>query len=132
MHRGDPPAAGADDHRAPVEHPAKGGDEIIGVEAVIDKDLAGELLARNEEADLFLMATDVDGVYVDWGTPQSRKLGQVSASELGGQQFAAGSMGPKVKAAVRFAEATGKRAAIGSLDDIAAIVAGEAGTNVVG
>jgi carbamate kinase len=115
----------------PTMHPAAGGPAILGVEAVIDKDLAGELLARDVGADLFLMATDVDGVYLDWGTPQSRKLGQVSASELTGHQFAAGSMGPKVKAAARFASKTGKRAAIGSLDDITAIVAGEAGTNVV-
>ena len=110
---------------------AGGGAEILGVEAVIDKDLAGELLARDVNADLFLMATDVDGVYADWGTPQARRLGRVTVGELAGQQFAAGSMGPKVKAAARFAGKTGKRAAIGSLDDIAAIVAGEAGTNVV-
>ena len=115
----------------PTMHPAGGGPAILGVEAVIDKDLAGELLARDVGADLFLMATDVDGVYLDWGTPQARKLGQVPASELTGHQFAAGSMGPKVKAAARFAGKTGKRAAIGSLDDITAIVAGEAGTNVV-
>jgi carbamate kinase len=73
----------------------------------------------------------VDGVYVDWGTPEARRLGQVTAAELAGHQFAAGSMGPKVKAAARFAGNTGKRAAIGSLDDITAIVAGQAGTNVV-
>jgi carbamate kinase len=115
----------------PTRHPADGGPAILGVEAVIDKDLAGELLARNVGADLFLMATDVDGVYLDWGTPQARKLGQVSVGELADHQFAAGSMGPKVKAAARFAGATGKRAAIGSLDDITAIVAGGAGTNVV-
>jgi carbamate kinase len=77
------------------------------------------------------MATDVDGVYLDWGTPQARRLGQVSASELAGHPFAAGSMGPKVRAAVSFAGKTGKRAAIGALDDITAIVAGTAGTNVV-
>jgi carbamate kinase len=115
----------------PTMHPAAGGADILGVEAVIDKDLAGELLARNVGADLFLMATDVDGVYVDWGTPQARRLDRVTVSDLAGQQFAAGSMGPKVKAAARFAGKTGKRAAIGSLDDIAAIVAGAAGTNVV-
>jgi carbamate kinase len=115
----------------PTMHAADGGPAILGVEAVIDKDLAGELLARDVGADLFLMATDVDGVYADWGTPQARRLGQVSASELAGHEFAAGSMGPKVKAAMRFAGKTGKRAAIGSLDDITAIVAGEAGTNVV-
>ena len=66
----------------PTMHPAGGGPAILGVEAVIDKDLAGELLARDVGADLFLMATDVDGVYLDWGTPQARRLGQVSASEL--------------------------------------------------
>jgi carbamate kinase len=115
----------------PTMHPGAGGDAIIGVEAVIDKDLAGELLARDVGADLFLMATDVDGVYLDWGTPQARRLGQVSASDLADHSFAAGSMGPKVKAAVNFAGKTGKRAAIGALDDITAIVAGTAGTNVV-
>jgi carbamate kinase len=115
----------------PTMHPAGGGPAILGVEGVIDKDLAGELLARDVGADLFLMATDVDGVYLDWGTPQARRLGQVSASELADRPFAAGSMGPKVKAAVNFAGKTGKRAAIGALDDITAIVAGTAGTNVV-
>ena len=115
----------------PTMHPAGGGPAILGVEAVIDKDLAGELLARDVGADLFLMATDVDGVYLDWGTPQARRLGQVSASDLADHSFAAGSMGPKVKAAVSFAGKTGKRAAIGALDDITAIVAGTAGTNVV-
>src|SRR5215469_7120949 len=71
----------------PTMHPAGGGADILGVEAVIDKDLAGELLARNVAADLFLMATDVDGVYLDWGTPQSRKLSKVSVSELTSHQF---------------------------------------------
>ena len=104
---------------------------LTGVEAVIDKDLASELLAENVNADLFLMATDVDGVYLDWGTPQQRRLGQVTPEELAGHQFPAGSMGPKVQAATRFAAKTGRRGAIGSLADIGAIVAGEAGTSVV-
>ena len=103
---------------------------LAGVEAVIDKDLASELLAEDVRADLFLMATDVDGVYADWGTPRQRRLGQVTPEELAGYDFAAGSMGPKVEAAVRFATKTGRRAAIGSLADIDAIVAGEKGTNV--
>ena len=89
--------------------------------------LGGNALLRRSDP----MTTDVDGVYVDWGTPQARRLDRVTAGELAGHQFAAGSMGPKVKAAARFAGKTGKRAAIGSLDDIAAIVAGVAGTNVV-
>ena len=104
---------------------------LVGVEAVIDKDLASELLARDVEADLFVMATDVDGVYADWGTPEQRRLERVTPGELGTSEFAAGSMGPKVEAAARFVEVTGKRAAIGSLEQIQAIVAGDAGTQVV-
>jgi carbamate kinase len=109
------------------------GDErtLGGVEAVIDKDQASGLLARDLEADLFVMATDVDGVYQDWGTPDQRLVDRVTTEELRGEAFAAGSMGPKVDAAVRFVEATGKRAAIGALGDIEAIVAGTAGTSVV-
>jgi carbamate kinase len=104
---------------------------LVGVEAVIDKDLASELLARELEADLFIMATDVDGVYLDWGKPEQRRLGNVTSDELKSYQFPAGSMGPKVQAAVQFVEKTGKRAAIGALEDIEKIVAGKAGTNVV-
>ena len=115
----------------PTMYPAAGSGELLGVEAVIDKDLAGELLAEDVGADLFLMATDVDGVYLDWGTPQQRQLCQVSPEELAQHRFAAGSMGPKVEAAARFAAKAGGRAAIGALADIAGIVAGTAGTNVV-
>ncbi len=116
----------------PTTYPSAGAGAFEGVEAVIDKDLASELLAENISADLFLMATDVDGVYADWGRPEQRRLGHVTPEELSGYQFTAGSMGPKAEAAVRFAAKTGKRAAIGSLGDIAGIVAGTAGTNVVG
>jgi len=104
---------------------------LIGVEAVIDKDLASELLAREVGADLFVMATDVDGVYKDWGTPTQERLETVTVSELRALDFAAGSMGPKVEAAARFVERTGHRAAIGALHDIAGIVEGTAGTNVI-
>jgi carbamate kinase len=104
---------------------------LTGVEAVIDKDLATELLAREVGADLFVMATDVDGVYTGWGTPEQRKLERVTPSELRELPFAAGSMGPKVEAAVRFVEATGNRAAIGGLNEIEAIVDGHEGTQVV-
>ena len=102
-----------------------------GVEAVIDKDQASALLASDLEAELFVMATDVDGVYEGWGTPDERRLGRVTPDDLRGQDFAAGSMGPKVGAAMRFVEATGKRAAIGALADIERIVEGDAGTSVV-
>jgi carbamate kinase len=105
--------------------------ESLGVEAVIDKDLASDLLARDVDAELLVLATDVDGVYADWGTPGQRRLGQVTPAELRDEQFAAGSMGPKVEAAARFVEATGKRAAIGSLAEIERIVAGETGTQIV-
>ena len=110
----------------------KGADRVlIGVEAVIDKDRATELLARELEADLYIMATDVDGVYLDWGTPSQQKLDRISAAELKSHSFAAGSMGPKVNAAIQFVEKTGKRSAIGSLEEIEQIVEGKAGTNVI-
>jgi carbamate kinase len=104
---------------------------LTGIEAVIDKDLASELLAREVDADLFVIATDVDAVYLDWGKPEQRKLGLVTPAELRSYNFPAGSMGPKVDAAAQFVERTGKRAAIGSLAEIGEIVAGTAGTNVV-
>jgi len=104
---------------------------LEGIEAVIDKDLASELLAREVSADLYVMATDVDAVYADWGTPQQRVIGRVTVDELRQQRFPAGSMGPKVEAACRFVEATGGRAAIGALTQIQQIVDGEAGTQVV-
>lgn len=101
---------------------------LVGSESVIDKDLASELLARELGADVFVMATDAPGVYADWGTPEQHLLTNVTPDELEGHEFAAGSMGPKVEAAIRFARKTGKRAAIGSLEDIERIVSGEAGT----
>ena len=104
---------------------------LVGVEAVIDKDLASELLARDVGADLFVRVTDVDGVYAGWGTPEQRRLGRVTPEELRRLDFAAGSMGPKVEAALRFVDRTGMRAAIGGLEDIEEIVAGSAGTQVV-
>jgi carbamate kinase len=104
---------------------------LTGVEAVIDKDLASQLLAREVEADLLVMATDVDGVYADWGTPQQRLLNMATPAELRALPFAAGSMGPKVEAAALFVEGTGKRAAIGALADTQAIVEGRAGTQIV-
>ena len=115
----------------PTVYPSSSPGELVGVEAVIDKDLASELLAEDVAADLFVMATDVDGVYVGWATPQQRRLDRATPEDLASYQFAAGSMGPKVEAASRFAAKTGQRAAIGSLADITGIVAGQAGTSVV-
>jgi carbamate kinase len=104
---------------------------LSGVEAVIDKDFATEMLAREVGADLFVMATDVDAVYSNWGTADQRRLDKVTPQELRALDFPAGSMGPKVEAAARFVEQTGKRAAIGALGDIERILDGKAGTQVV-
>lgn len=104
---------------------------LVGVEAVIDKDLAAELLAREVDAGLFVMATDTDGVYLNWGKEDQERIGWITPEELERHPFPAGSMGPKVQAAVRFVKATCGRAAIGRLEDIAEIVAGRAGTHVV-
>ncbi|TSE13313.1 carbamate kinase [Mesorhizobium intechi] len=101
---------------------------LCGVEAVIDKDLASSLLARALKADMLLMLTDVDAVYVGYGTASAHALRRVTAREISGRNFPAGSMGPKVGAAIEFAEETGKPAAIGKLDDAVAIVRGERGT----
>src|SRR6185503_14783825 len=89
--------------------------QLTGVECVIDKDLASELLARELRADLFVMLTDADAVYADWGTPTQKVIRRASPATLMAMPFAAGSMGPKVAAACRFAAATGKMAAIGAL-----------------
>jgi carbamate kinase len=109
----------------------KGADrKLIGVEAVIDKDLCTELLARDLDADLFVMLTDADAVYLDWGTPTQRAIRRATPASLADIGFAAGSMGPKVAAACAFAQATGKKAAIGALEDLSRIIAGEAGTTI--
>ena len=103
---------------------------LTGVECVIDKDFASELLARELNADLFVMLTDADAVYADWGKPTQKAIRRASPAALEKMSFAAGSMGPKVMAACRFATATGKSAAIGALSDLNKIIAGEAGTTV--
>ena len=101
-----------------------------GAEAVIDKDAASALLAVQLKADIFMMLTDVDAVYQDYGTPSQRPLRQATPEELAGKAFAAGSMGPKVAAACRFVRETGRPAAIGRLQDASAILAGQAGTRI--
>jgi carbamate kinase len=115
----------------PTAYAPDGTRTLGGIEAVIDKDLASELLARELDADVFVMATDVDGVYLDFGTPNRRRLERVTTQELRQYPFAAGSMGPKVQAAIQYVEQTGRRAAIGSLQEIEGIVEGRMGTNVV-
>jgi carbamate kinase len=104
--------------------------KLVGVEAVVDKDACSELLARDIGAELFIMATDADAVFLDWGTPKQRAVHRANPVELQKHPFPAGSMGPKVEAACQFALRTGHRAAIGALADVAAIVRGEKGTLV--
>jgi carbamate kinase len=104
--------------------------KLHGVEAVVDKDRASALLARELEADLFVMATDADAVYLDWGLPAQRAIRRASPQGLAAHSFAGGSMGPKVEAAIDFATRTGKPAAIGTLSAMVDIVRGEAGTQV--
>jgi carbamate kinase len=104
--------------------------KLHGVEAVVDKDRAGALMARELDCDLFVMATVADAVYVDWGTPAQRAIRRAHPAAVAAWPFAAGSMGPKVESAVEFAAATGKTAAIGALADVGRIVLGEAGTHI--
>ena len=103
---------------------------LTGVEAVIDKDLCSALLARELEADLLVIATDVDGAYVHWGTPEQRAIATAHPDALTAFDFAEGSMGPKIQAACEFARSSGKTAVIGALADVEAIVHGQGGTRI--
>lgn len=107
---------------------AKPDGSLVGIEAVIDKDRASALLAHQLGADMLLLLTDVDAVYADFGTPQARKIARVGAQSLAADQFAAGSMRPKIEAATRFVTQTGKSAAIGRLEDAMLLLTGQAGT----
>ena len=102
----------------------------VGIEAVIDKDHASGLLARQLDADMLLLLTDVPGVARDYGEPIEQWLHDATPASLTALSLPEGSMGPKVQAAVEFVEATGRRAAIGRLEDAVALVAGTAGTQV--
>jgi len=103
---------------------------LIGVEAVIDKDRASAVLARDLHADSLVIATDTDAVYTGWGTPDRQAITIAHPDSLADFHFPAGSMGPKVEAAIDFARSTGHDAFIGSLDDLPALLAGTAGTRV--
>lgn len=112
--------------------PAVRGDDgrLSGIEAVIDKDLASALLARELNADALLMLTDVDAVYLDWQGTDPRAIRRISPAALQAHEFAPGSMAPKVAAAIEFVSRTGGIAGIGRLEDAGAILHGEAGTLV--
>ncbi len=106
-----------------------------GVDAVIDKDLASAKLAEEVRADIFLIATDVPAVALNYGTPEETDLRQMSTKEakryLKAGQFAAGSMRPKVEAAIHFVHKKGRRAVITSIEDIITAIRGKAGTEIV-
>ena len=103
---------------------------LHGVEAVIDKDLCSALLAENLEADLFIIATDVSATFIDWGKETQKAIAKAHPDAIESIGFAAGSMGPKVQAAINFARHSGHDAVIGSLSDIVDIVKGKAGTRI--
>jgi len=105
---------------------------LLGVEAVIDKDHASGLLAREVKAEVFIMATDAAAVYLDFGGPNQRAIAAAHPDALveHRDEFAVGSMQPKVDAACEFARSSGGAAAIGTLDDIEGLVAGTAGTRI--
>jgi carbamate kinase len=108
----------------------RGDGSLVGVEAVIDKDSASALLARELQADVLVMLTDVDAVYDNWGGVDARAIHTAAPQALRQLNFAAGSMGPKVDAACEFVEQTGARVGIGRLDQAAAILRGDAGTQI--
>jgi carbamate kinase len=110
------------------------GPRLVGVEAVVDKDLAAAILAKDVEADALLILTDVEGVYENFGTPEQRLLPQLTPEEarrrLEAGEFGTGSMRPKVEAAAEFVEEGGKQAIIAALRDGPRALAGRAGTRI--
>lgn len=104
--------------------------QLQGVEAVIDKDLTGSMLAEALEADAFLVLTDIPNVMRAFGTADQEAIGHTTPHELRAEHFPAGSMGPKVEAVAGFVEKTGDMAAIGALDQCVQILHGTAGTIV--
>jgi carbamate kinase len=110
------------------------GPRLTGVEAVVDKDLAAAILAKDVEADVLLILTDVEGVYEAFGTPEQQLLSTLTVDEarrrLAAGEFGAGSMKPKVEAAAAFVESGGKRAIIAALEDGLRALEGRAGTSI--
>jgi carbamate kinase len=102
----------------------------VGVEAVVDKDLASALLARQLRADLLMLLTDVEAVYADWASPGQRAIAEARPGDLDPSRFAAGSMRPKVQAAIEFVNETGHAAAIGALEKAGEILRGKSGTRI--
>ena len=104
--------------------------KLVGVEAVIDKDMSAAFLAKQLDADALLILTDADAVYLDWGKPTQHALRSTTPSELAKFTFDAGSMGPKIEASCEFIQQGGKVVGIGALEDGLQILQGQAGTNI--
>ncbi|CAK1745385.1 MULTISPECIES: carbamate kinase [Vibrio] len=104
--------------------------KLVGVEAVIDKDMSAAFLAKQLDADALLILTDADAVYLDWGKPTQHALRSTTPSELAMFEFDAGSMGPKIEASCEFIQQGGKVVGIGALEDGLQILQGQAGTNI--
>jgi carbamate kinase len=104
--------------------------KLCGVEAVIDKDLCAALLAQQLDADLLLIATDVDAVYINWGQENAQRIAHAHPDALAQFTFAAGSMEPKIQAAKEYVRTTKKEAVIGALTDIVAMYQGTKGSRI--
>lgn len=102
--------------------------KLFGVEAVIDKDLASALLSTELDADMFVMLTDVAGVYTDFGTPRQRAIRAANPAAIAKLEFAEGSMGPKIRGACNFVGKTNRKSTIGQLSDLVKIMESKAGT----
>lgn len=105
--------------------------KLVGVEAVIDKDMSAAFLAKQLDADALLILTDTDAVYLDWGKPTQESIRRTTPTLLAKYQFDEGSMGPKIKASCEFINSGGKFVGIGSLEDGLRILKGDAGTNII-
>lgn len=110
----------------PVVRGAAG--SFSGIEAIIDKDHASRMVACETQASAFLMLTDVDGLYLGWGTKDRQMLRRATPAELRCHSFARGTMAPKVEAAIEFVTRGGHMAGIGKMDDALALLSGRAGT----
>jgi carbamate kinase len=111
----------------PVVREASG---YAGVEAVVDKDRTSAVLADALNMDALLMLSDIDGVYAGWQTSKARRIPRISPGQIDTNDFAAGSMRPKIEAGLAFAAERGRFAAIGSLTDAVGLLNGTAGTRI--
>lgn len=105
--------------------------KLVGVEAVIDKDMSAAYLAKQLNADALLILTDADAVYLDWGKATQKAITSITPRALAHYHFDAGSMGPKIEASCEFINQGGKLVGIGALDDGLKILKGLAGTNII-